>query len=116
MVDDVSPPIAPDDFFRADIRVGRVSRAEPFPEARKPAFKLTVDFGPLGYRTSSAQLTKRYTPEQLVGRLVIAVVNFPARRIASFSSEVLILGACPDSSDVVLLSPDFDVEPGTRIA
>ncbi|MDQ2890589.1 MAG: tRNA-binding protein [Gemmatimonadota bacterium] len=108
--------ITPDDFFAADLRVGRVLTAEPFPEARKPAIKMTIDFGEVGVRRSSAQLTVDYEPADLVGRLVVAVVNFPPRQIGPFLSEVLVLGACPSSSEVVLLRPDEDVPPGTRIA
>ncbi|HEX6533628.1 MAG TPA: tRNA-binding protein [Gemmatimonadaceae bacterium] len=105
-----------DDFDRLDLRVGTVIAAEPFPEARKPAIRLRIDFGPdLGERRSSAQLTKRYTPESLVGTQVVAVVNFPPRRIAGFESEVLVLGAMPDPTDVVLLRVDEAVENGTRI-
>lgn len=105
-----------DDFDRLDIRVGRIVGAEPFPAARRPAYRLEIDFGPLGTRRSSARITHRYTPEALVGRLVVAVVNFPPHRIAGFASEVLVLGACPEPDDVVLLAPDADVAPGTRIA
>jgi tRNA-binding protein len=110
------PTITPDEFFAADLRVGRVLRAEPFPEARKPAIKLTIDFGEIGIRRSSAQLTVHYSPEELVGRLVVAVVNFPPRQIGPFISEVLVLGACTTPSDVVLLKPDQDVPVGTRIS
>ena len=99
------------------MRVGTVLTAEPFPEARKPAYKLTIDFGPeLGVKRSSAQLTVHYTPEQLVGRKVIAAVNLGTRRIATFDSEVLVLGAMPTPTEVVLLAPDNDVPNGTRIA
>lgn len=111
-----TPVITPDDFFAADLRVGRVMSAEPFPEARKPAIKLRIDFGELGVKRSSAQLTVHYTPEELVGRLVVAVVNFPPRQIGPFISEVLVLGACASPSDVVLLAPDQDVPLGTRIS
>lgn len=90
--------------------------AEPFPEARKPSIRLRIDFGPeLGVKQSSAQLTLRYTPEVLVGTRVIAAVNLGSRRIAGFKSEVLVLGAMPSESDVVLLRPEFAVENGTRI-
>jgi tRNA-binding protein len=106
----------PDDFFSIDIRVGTVLRAEPFPEARKPSIKLEIDFGAeLGVRRSSAQLTVHYTPEALVGRRVIAVTNIGTRRIAGFTSEVLVLGAMPDATEVVLLAPDHSVPDGTRI-
>ena len=110
------PTVTPDQFFGCDLRVGTVVAAEPFPEARVPAIKLVVDFGPLGRLASSAQLTRRYAPEALVGRKVVAVVNFPPRRIAGFRSEVLVLGAVPEAGDVVLLHPDADVPDGTRIA
>jgi tRNA-binding protein len=106
----------PDDFFAIDVRVGTVLGAEPFPEARKPSVKLRIDFGPeLGVKQSSAQLTTRYGPEALVGRQVVAVVNIGARRIAGFTSEVLVLGAMPSSTDVVLLGLDQPVANGTRI-
>ena len=114
----VSSPgeISPDEFFRADIRVGRVVAAEEFPEARKPAYKLLIDFGPLGIKKSSAQITARYTTADLVGRMVVAVVNFPPRQVANFLSEVLVLGVTDGSSgDVVLLRPDAAVDPGTRV-
>lgn len=110
------PAITPDQFFAADLRVGRILTAEPFPEARKPAIKLSIDFGELGIRRSSAQLTMHYRPEDLVGRLVVAVVNFPPRQIGPFISEVLVLGACPTPADVVLLAPDSDVPLGTRVS
>ena len=106
-----------DDLQKLDLRVGTVTAAEPFPEARKPSLKLTIDFGaPLGLKRSSAQLTKRYTADTLIGRQVIAVVNFPPRRVAGFASEVLVLGACPDEGDVVLLRPDTTVANGVSIA
>ncbi|HEV2181939.1 MAG TPA: tRNA-binding protein [Gemmatimonadaceae bacterium] len=105
-----------DDFLTLDIRVGTVIAAEPFPEARKPSIKLRVDFGPeLGVKRSSAQLTVHYTPEQLIGRQVVAVVNFPLRRIAGFESEVLVLGAMPTDREVILLAVDRPVDDGTRI-
>ena len=104
------------DFDRVDIRVGRILSAEPFPEARKPAYKLTIDFGPqIGTRRSSAQLTERYTREQLEGRLVVAVVNFPPRQIGPFMSQVLTLGVPDETGAVVLLSPDHDVPLGGRM-
>jgi tRNA-binding protein len=113
-----TPPevISPDEFFRADVRVGQVLRAEEFPEARNPAYKLWIDFGELGTRTSSAQLTSLYRPADLVGRLVVAVVNFPPRRIAGFSSEVLVLGVpVGDRQTVALIQPDHQVPPGTSV-
>src|SRR3954471_16687691 len=98
------------------MRVGRVLSIEEFPEARNPAWKLEIDFGPeVGMRRSSAQIT-HYTREELEGRLVVGVVNFPPRRIAGFASEVLVLGALDESKDVVLLQPDKDCELGDRIA
>jgi len=104
------------DFASIDMRVGTVLTAEPFPEARKPSLKLTVDFGPeLGVKRSSAQLTVHYTAEHLVGRQVVAAVNLGTRRIATFDSEVLVLGAMPTATDVVLLAPDQPVANGTRI-
>lgn len=106
----------PDDFFAIDIRVGTVIRAEAFPEARKPSIKMEIDFGAeLGVRRSSAQVTTHYTPETLVGRQVVAVVNIGERRIAGFVSQCLVLGAMPSASEVVLLKPDHAVENGTRI-
>ena len=105
-----------DDFLKLDMRIGTILSAEPFPEARKPAIKLQIDFGDLGIKASSAQITKRYHPEQLIGRQVAAVVNFPPRRIAGFLSEVLVLGGVPDEGDVILLAPDHRVPNGTPIA
>lgn len=104
-----------EDFEKLEIRVGRVVEALPLPKARKPAYKLIIDFGPLGLRGSSAQLTDLYAPETLVGRLVVAVVNFPPRRVAGFLSEVLVLGAYRADGAVVLLRPDAEVELGARI-
>jgi len=105
-----------DDFLKVDIRVGRVTRAEPFPEARKPAIKLWVDFGgEVGERKSSAQLTRHYRPDALVGRQVMAVVNFPPRQIGKFMSEVLVLGVPDADGEVVLLRPDLDVPEGGRL-
>ena len=106
----------PDDFFAIDIRVGTVVRAEPFPEARKPSITMEIDFGPeLGMRRSSAQIPVHYTPEQMIGRQVIAVVNIGERRIAGFVSQCLVLGAMPQPTEVVLLNPDHAVANGTRI-
>lgn len=105
-----------DDFQKVDIRVGRIVRAEPFPEARKPAIKLWVDFGPeIGEKRSSAQLTRHYTPEGLLGRLVMGVVNFPPRQIGKVMSEVLVLGVPDAEGEVVLLQPDQDVPLGGRM-
>jgi len=105
------------DFNSIDMRVGTVLTASEFPEARKPAIKLTIDFGPeLGVKRSSAQLTVHYTPEKLIGRQVIAAVNLGTRRIATFDSEVLVLGALPIPTEIVLLAPDHQVPNGTRIA
>jgi tRNA-binding protein len=106
----------PDDFFAIDIRVGTVLTAAAFPEARKPSIKMEIDFGPeLGVRRSSAQVTMHYTPDQLVGRQVVAVVNIGERRIAGFVSQCLVLGAMPGPTEVVLLNPDHAVANGTRI-
>jgi len=112
----IAPPITFPDFDRVDIRVGRIVRAEDFPEARKPAYKLVIDFGPeIGTRKSSAQLTARYSREELEGRLVLAVVNFPPRQIGPFLSEVLTLGVPDEEGNVVLLVPDKSVPIGGRM-
>ena len=103
------------DFEKVDIRIGTVVRAEPFPEALKPAYKLWIDLGSLGERRSSARITDRYRPEELLGRQVVCVVNFPPTRIGPFMSAVLVLGAYTDGHTVVLLRPDQDVERGSRI-
>ena len=95
--------------------MGVVVDAQPFPEARRPAFKLWIDFGPLGVKRSSAQITERYAPAELVGRQVIAVVNFPPKQIGPFVSEVLVIGAYDEDGHVILLRPDFDVTPGSKI-
>jgi tRNA-binding protein len=104
------------DFEKVDIRVGRVVEAEPFPEARKPSVKLTVDFGSeIGVKRSSAQLTAHYTPETLLGKQVVAVLNFPTKRIAGFKSEMLVLGVSDEEGAVVLLAPDREVPLGARM-
>ncbi|MCK0137549.1 tRNA-binding protein [Aliiroseovarius sp. F47248L] len=105
-----------DDFLKVDIRKGTITRAEPFPEARKPAIKLWVDFGPeLGEKKSSAQITVHYEPDTLVGKEVLAVVNFPPRQIGPVMSEVLVLGLPDDNEDIVLLTPDKTVPNGARM-
>ena len=103
------------DFERVDMRVGIITEAQPFPEARKPALKLWIDFGALGIKRSSAQITDHYAPGDLIGRRVIAVVNFPPKQIGPFVSEVLVLGAYGEHGEVILLRPDFDVPPGSKI-
>ncbi len=108
--------ISYDDFAAVDIRVGRITRAEPFPEARKPAIKLWVDFGSdLGEKRSSAQITKHYTPESLIGRQVLAVVNFPPRQIGKVMSEVLVLGVPDADGEVVLIGPNEMVPEGGKL-
>lgn len=105
-----------DDFLNVDIRVGRISRAEPFPEARKPAFKMWIDFGSeIGEKKTSARITAHYTPESLAGTLVMAVVNFPPRQIGPVMSEVLVLGATDADGEIVLVRPDQDVPVGGRM-
>jgi tRNA-binding protein len=105
-----------DDFQKVDIRAGTITRAEPFPEARKPAYRLWIDFGPdIGEKRSSAQITVHYTPETLIGRQVIAVINFPPRQIGPVLSEVLVLGLPDAQGHVVLLSPDQPVPDGGRM-
>lgn len=109
------PTITYSDFDKVEMRVGRVIAVEDFPEARKPAYKLTVDFGPHGIRRSSAQVTN-YNKEELLGRLVVAVTNFPPKQIGPFKSEVLVLGAINADDAVILLKPDDGAELGSRIA
>ncbi len=113
----ISPaPISYDDFAKVDIRAGTVLRAEPYPEARKPSIKLWIDFGPeLGTRKSSAQITRHYTPETLIGRQVAAVVNFPPRQIGRFMSEVLVLGFPDADGEVVLIAPGQTIPNGGRL-
>ena len=109
-------PITFDDFVKVDIRVGRVLRVEDFPKARKPAYKLWIDFGELGIKKTSAQITRVYRLENLQDRYVIAVVNFTPKQVADFTSEVLVLGAMLDNDEVVLLQSDRPVPLGSRIA
>lgn len=104
------------EFERTDMRVGTIIEVNDFPEARKPAYQLTIDFGPaIGIRKSSAQITKRYQKEDLVNRQIVAVVNFPRKQIGKFMSECLVLGAVGEEGDVILLTPDFKIENGLRI-
>ena len=104
-----------DDFHKLDIRVGKIVHVDEFPEARMPAFKLSIDFGELGVKQSSAQLTELYKKEELVGRQVIAIVNFPPRKVANFNSEVLVLGAVSDKHGTILLKPERDAVLGDKI-
>ena len=112
----MSDHITFDDFLRVDIRTGTIIHAQVFEKARKPAYQLEIDFGALGIRKSSAQITAHYTPEQLIGKQIVAVVNFPVKQIANFFSECLVLGAVEDNGEIVLLQPTQSVENGLRIA
>jgi len=113
---ELTPQTTFDDFLKIDIRTGTIIHAEPFPQARKPAYKLQIDFGPtIGIKKSSAQITVLYTPETLIGKQVAAVVNFPKRQIGPFMSEVLTLGFHNETDDVVLFSPDSDTPDGSRL-
>jgi tRNA-binding protein len=103
------------DFEKVDMRVGVVTDAKEFPEARRPALRLWIDFGSLGTKRSSAQITAHYRPAELIGRRVVAVVNFPPKQIGPFVSEVLVLGAYNEAGDVILLNPDQPVAPGSKI-
>ena len=112
----MADPITFDDFMKVDIRVGKVLRVEDYPEARKPAIKMWIDFGSeIGERKTSAQVTAHYTPETLVGKQVMGVINFPPRQIGKFMSEVLVLGLADEAGKIVLLSPDQDVPLGERM-
>jgi tRNA-binding protein len=110
------PPISYEDFEKVDIRSGRILKAEDFPAARKPAYKLWIDFGPLGVKQSSAQITRLYTKEELAGCQVLAVVNFQPKQVADFISEVLVLGVVMNDGEVALIAPDREVPPGMRVS
>lgn len=114
-IPDALPETTIDTFFAVDVRVGRIVSAALSPKARKPAYRLELDFGPLGVRTSSAQLTDLYTPETLIGRQVLAVINFPPRRVAGVNSEVLVLGVSDADGAIVLLSVERDAPLGSRV-
>ncbi|NUM80762.1 tRNA-binding protein [bacterium] len=108
--------ISIDDFKKLDIRTGKIIKADDFPKAKKPAYQLTIDFGPLGVKRSSAQLTKLYTKESLIDRTILAVVNFAPRKIADFESEVLVLGIVTDDNAVVLLQPEGEITLGSSVS
>jgi tRNA-binding protein len=109
------PEIQWEDFEKIDMRVGTIREVKDFPKAKKPAYQLVIDFGPMGMRRSSAQVTHLYSPEQLMGRQIIAVVNFPPKQIANFFSECLVLGVYTDKNEVVLLGPGQEVENGWKV-
>lgn len=112
----VAAEISYDNFRKVDIRVGTIVAAEPYPEARRPAYKLSIDFGPeIGVKRSSAQITKHYTPEELVGRQIAAVTNFPQKQIGKFISQVLVLGFPDENGEVVLISPTRNIPNGGRL-
>ncbi len=116
MMQDNSPQITFDDFLKVDIRVGEIIKAEVFPEARKPAYKLVIDFGTtIGQKKSSAQITVHYTPQELISRKILAVVNFPPRQIGPFMSEVLTLGFADENGDILLAGADSDAPVGARM-
>ena len=115
MTDERAPEIGIDDFLKVDVRVGTVTHVEDFPEARRPAYKLWIDFGELGTRKTSAQVTAHYAKAELLGRQVAAVVNFPAKQVAKFRSECLVLGFPDATGDVVLIAPDRPVPNGGRL-
>jgi tRNA-binding protein len=110
------PPISYEDFEKVDIRSGCILKAEDFPAARKPAYKLWIDFGPLGIKQSSAQITRLYAREELAGRQVLAVVNFKPKQVADFISEVLVLGVVLEGGGVALIAPDRQAPPGMRVS
>jgi len=112
----MTEPIRYEDFAKVDIRVGQIIQVEAFPKARKPAYKLWIDFGALGTKKSSAQITQLYTQEELIGQYILAVVNFPPRQVADFMSEVLVLGVVLENEEVALIQPDRAVELGKRIS
>jgi len=115
MLDHAPPEVSVETFFQVDIRVGKVVAATLNPKARKPSYRLDIDFGSLGTRTSSAQLTTLYAPDDLIGRQVLAVVNFPPRRVAGVDSQVLVLGVADQNGDVILLSTEREAPLGTRV-
>lgn len=115
LVPEVAPETTIDTFFAVDVRVGRITSAELNPKARKPAYRLEIDFGPLGARTSSAQLTDLYAPDSLVGQQVLAVVNFPPRRVAGVVSQVLVLGVADEQGAIILLSLEREAPLGSRV-